>query len=144
MKTIKLSAKMIASILNEDVHRITSEMERHFREKIHPKSVYDCTGLKIMRESQFEEPKIDLLAAVICQSNNLFILLLRRIVSNRQCIQKINLVSQFSYYQYILEDKYVQIALDKLAEYHVNLFGDRTLEYKSYLESKTTQKKVAV
>lgn len=136
MKTIQLSAKMIASILDQNVDQIMREMKNHFKMEVSPNIEYNCTDLKIMRETMLREKPIDLLGETIRQGDVYFHNLLKRIISNKSCVQKINFVGQFAYYDRILSDEKVETVINKLADYHEAAYGCKTLAYQSYMNRK--------
>ena len=143
MKTIQLSAKMIASILNEDVDRITREMKAHFKMEVGPNIVYNCSDLKIMRKTMLHEEMIDVLAETIRQNDVFFHSLLRRIIGDKTCVQKINFVGQFAHYDRVLSNEKVETIINKLADLHEYQYSNKTPAYESYWANKNL-KPVAV
>jgi hypothetical protein len=136
MKTVLLSANQIAKILDVDVSCVSAKMANHFNvleKDFKPNKVYNCKDLKIMQETRlFENTAIDLFGEMISQVNRYWNQVMRQILQSGACVRQIAFTGNFSGYDQLFENEHARTILDKLAEYHEQIYGNGTKEYQHY------------
>ena len=138
MKTVQLTPKQISRILNVELEVVMSAIAKQFwtekksRKEMLKKS-YDCTNLKIMQKSHLDNNKeFDLLGETIKQVNKYHAQVMYQICHSDPCIKKISFVSNFTYYDEIMDDEKVKQILNTLKRYHEEIYGKKTPEYLAY------------
>ena len=136
MKTVLLSANQIAKILDLDVSIVVAKMAAHFHvleKDFKPAKVYDCKDLKIMQKTHlFENTEIDLLGIMITQVNKYWNQVMRQILCSNACVKQISFSGNFSGYDQLFEAETARMILNKMAEYHEQIYGNKTKEYIHY------------
>lgn len=146
MKSIFLNPKEISKILNVDLDTVVNSIisqkkikvrgttEEVIKEKKRiARQYFDVSEIKIMQQSHLVGMEnVDLLDLTIRQSNQHWREIMYKACHNDQCIKKIGFKANLTYFDKILETEVVETILKKLYEYHFQIYGNKTKEYKEF------------
>lgn len=97
------------------------------------RTYFDVSEIKIMQKSHLVGMEnVDLLDLTIRQSNQHWREIMYKACHNDKCIKAIGLKGNLTYFDKILETEAVETILKKLYEYHFQLYGNKTKEYKEF------------
>ena len=134
---MKLSPQGIAKLLDLDIDDVIYKIEKMNPSasvrKRYKKELYELEVLP-----RFENPdaisyqKVCILRELIDQCNRYPATLMAKIIKCKACIEKINFVGDYLYYDMILTDENQKLIKDKLAECHLEMIGNDKI-YRDYI-----------